>query len=61
MDLDPSLTLRVDKSDSQCRHDEVGGGVNSVGGLHPVGAPDPGHPRVPVQVHVELELADEVK
>lgn len=47
--------------DLQCGHDEVSRGVDPVGGLHPVGAPDPGHAWVAVQVHVKLELPDEVK
>ena len=31
---------------SQCRHYEVGRGVDPIGGLHPVRAPHPGHARV---------------
>ncbi len=45
----------------QSWHDEVGSDVDPVCGLHPVGPPDPGDPRVAVQVHVQLELADEVE
>jgi len=45
----------------QCRHYEVGRGVDPIGGLHPVRAPHPGHARVSVQVNVKLELSDEVE
>ena len=46
---------------SQCWHEEIGRRVDPVSSLHPVGAPHPGHTRVSVQIHVQLELADEVK
>ena len=47
--------------DSQCGHDQVGGGVNPVSGLQPVGASHPRHSGVAVQVDIQLELADKVK
>ena len=47
--------------DLQCGHGQVCRGVDPVGGLRPVGAPHGRHARVPVQVDVQHELADEVK
>ena len=47
--------------DSQCWHYQVGGGVNPVGGLQPVGASHTRHSGVTVQVDIQLELADKVK
>ena len=47
--------------DSQCGHYQVGGGVDPVGGLQSVGASDPRHSGVTVQVDIQLELADKVK
>ena len=61
MDLRLTFCIKICTFDSQCGHDEVSRGVDPVGGLHPVGAPDPGHAWVAVQVHVKLELPDEVK
>ena len=63
MDLDFSLTVysKVGTFYSQSWHDEVRRGVDPVCGLHPVGAPHPGHAGIPVQVHIKFELPDEVK